>query len=271
MTARVTLALLTATLWLSVTTTAHAADQPGASPAAEEVAPAATAPAPDPSTATLSSDRPGFADSPTVIAPWRLAIETGLIVGTAGEELQVGLGSLLVRMGVTPWLEARLLAPGLTIDAGSSAVRATGAGLGTKIGLSLHDTVQLGLTTMLNLPVGDVSESVGLSNSLNLALSLSEALSLAITGVIGVAAPQDGGAATWNAGAAAALVLALDDTSVYVEGVLLGAEAEATTVGFGVGIARMFGDTFQLDLSLDSRRLDSRTDVTVGLGIATLL
>ena len=56
-----------------------------------------------------------------------------------------------------------------------------------------------------------------------------------------------------------------------VEGVLLGAEAEATTVGFGVGIARMFGDTFQLDLSLDSRRLNSRTDVTVGLGIATLL
>ena len=261
MNARVTLALLTAVAVMFVTGPADA--EPTA--ATSEQPPAIEAPA-DPAAATLSADRPGFADSPSVVAPWRLAVETGLSFGTDGEETQVGLGSMLVRMGVTPWLEARLLAPGLTIDAGASAVSATGAGLGTKIGLKLHDTVQLGLTTMLNLPVGDVSGSVGLSNSLNLGLTLSGTLTMALTCVIGVAAPQGGGGATWEAGGAAAFVAGLGDTSVYAEGVVLGAEDEATTLGFGVGVARMFGDTFQLETIIDPLALQD-LDLDLGLVI----
>ncbi|MDP6945917.1 MAG: hypothetical protein QF464_17335, partial [Myxococcota bacterium] len=160
-----------------------------------------------------------------------------------------------------------------TISPGASEASVTDAGLGFKVAFALHDRVQLGLTTMVGLPVGDLARGEGgpgLSNSLNLGVTLSERLSLAVTAVAGFAQLQSGGDLSWEAGGALGLVATFDETSLYAEGVLLTDQSAEATVGFGVGVARMFTDTLQFDLYFDYRLVPSGTHVLVGLGVASL-
>ncbi len=248
------------------------ADQQAHANPADASAPVDVAPAS--SDAVLSAARPGFGDTTSTVPPWRLALETGMTMGTEGAETNVEIGAILVRMGITPWLEARVLAPGLSVSAGASEAGATDAGLGLCVGFALHDRIGLGLTTMVGFPLSDLADGEGgpgLSSSLNLGVTLSDTLSLAVTAVVGFVQPQGGAGISWDAGGAVALAASFDDTSIYAEAVLLAAEGAEATPGFGVGVARMLTDTLQIDLHLDYRMPAAGTDVLVGLGVATLL
>ena len=204
------------------------------------------------------------------MAPWVLGFEFGLGLSAASDAVSLEQ-ALLVRMGITSWLEARVQVPGVLVSqhGGSSG---TDGGLGTKIGFDLFDGLGVALVTMLAIPVTDESAgSFGLSNGLNVGLALSDTVSVALTGVADITLPDEG-ELTWELGGAVGLVGSLgDDASVFLEGILVSDQSGATTPGFALGATRMLTDTMQFDLFFQYDALEAGTAVLVGTGLSFML
>ena len=222
----------------------------------------------------FSPDRPGFGDGTSVMAPWRFGFELGVSLDSSSEHVEFALPELLVRMGLTSWIEARVALPGMSMAQGSP-VSATDAGVGFKVGFELFEGLGVSLVTMFDIPVADESQDTfGLFNGLNVEIELSDAVGIAVTAVTTIRQPlgDAGGELGWEAGGALALIGNLgDDASVYLEGIGMTDDAGEGGVGFGIGATRMITDSLQVDLFFEYGVPDSGTTVLIGGGLSFML
>ena len=221
-------------------------------------------------TASFSSDRPGFGNVTSVMAPLRFGFEMGVSMESSMESVGFAVPNLLIRMGLASWLEARFALPSVRLSPDQDAT-STNAGVGIKIGFELFEGFAMSYVAMFDTPVVVNDQGAGLYNGLNLAYQLSDTWGLAATGTVTL---RDRGsdALGWEAGASLALSASLgDDASIYVETNGTTDETGEARYGFGVGTTRMLTDTMQFDLFLEYGLGESGTTVVVGSGVSFML
>src|SRR5687767_15904819 len=70
----------------------------------------------EPQEVTFAPDRPGFADSTATVPGGRAQVELGVRSSFEDDATSLNLPSILLRVGLTSFLEARITAPDLQVD-----------------------------------------------------------------------------------------------------------------------------------------------------------
>jgi len=138
----------------------------------------------------LTADRPGFGDGASVLAPRTLQAELGAAAANDDFGANGEIGQLLLRYGVTDFLEVRGGVGSIAVDA--PELEYTGTGVGAKVRLLRVPTSTLSVVTAWNLPTGSGAfESDIVSQTLNLAYdgALGQDLTLSINA--GTTLPYD--------------------------------------------------------------------------------
>jgi hypothetical protein len=147
----------------------------------------------------IVTDRPGNGNAASTVAPGRLNVESGFLVGWTDATDDVTTVSFPVglRLGLTPWLEARVLTSLVGIETvdGSTDVSATDTGLGVKLGLTSAEgwIPDLALMTDVFLPSG----AGGFTNDAvvpeaRAAVAWALPAGFGLFGNVGVDVPEDG-------------------------------------------------------------------------------
>jgi len=104
--------------------------------------------------AQISPDRPGFGDGSTLMNASRFQVETGYGFGMQEDRSTHSLGQLLLRYGLTDWLEARGGVGSYVVNETSVANGYSGTTLGAKASLVQGGPVSMGLIATTGLPTG---------------------------------------------------------------------------------------------------------------------
>lgn len=214
----------------------------------------------------LTADRPGFGDGASVLATRTLQAELGAAAanddfGTNGE-----VGQLLLRYGVTDFLELRGGVGSVAVDAPD--LEYTGTSVGAKVRLLRVPTSTLSAVTTWNLPTGSGAfESDIVSQTLNLAYdgALGRDLTLSINA--GTTLPYDDGAdPTYQF--IPTLSFAVDENvGAYVG--YAGFYTDGLNANFvEAGVTLLSALDTQLDLNTGLQIDDNRDAFFIGAGIA---
>jgi hypothetical protein len=225
---------------------------------------------------TFAADRPGFGDATTTAPVFRLALEAGVTQVTASTGLALDLPQLLLRFGLTDWLELRAQIPGLSLPIDQDGVPSgTDGGAGFKIAAALHERVGLSWVSTFGVPVAELARGESAfvwSSTLNLGVTLSDSFGLNVTAAAALRQPLHIADATlsWELGGALGVSGAFDMTGLYLEGIAVADQDGALRLAVGLGVTQMLSQTLQLDLSFDYDLPDFGSTIRVGLGVATL-
>ena len=223
---------------------------------------------------SFSSDRPGFGNATSVMAPLRFGFELGVDLDSSSDGIGFVVPNLLVRAGLTSWLEARFAVPSLRISPNDD-LRSTNAGVGIKVAFDLHEHLAMSYVSMLDTPVVISDQGAGFYNGVNLAWQVSDTFGLAATAMVTVRDTVDDNQAHllgWEAGGSLSLIANVsDDASLYVETNGVSDHDGVGQFGFGVGTTQMLTDTIQFDLFLSYSLGEAGTTVVIGSGTSFML
>jgi hypothetical protein len=230
----------------------------------------------------ISTDRPGFLFSPTLVPEGRLQVEAGLPLAFLDEEggTETDLFSLPVqlRYGLGPSVELRLGSPvynWLRADGGSDeqGFGDLEVGVKTPLGLPLGQDAAA-LLAGLRLPTGDHDfRADDPAPSLN-AMAAWTVSETALTGMLGLAytpIDHDDDALVGTVAGLASRALGSDWTG-SLEGVWLpGIENAPDTAYAGLLATKLLADELQLDLSVERGLTDDSSDWILGVGASFYL
>ena len=125
-----------------------------------------------PADAQISPDRPGFGDGSTAMTAGRLQVESGYGYGTSGGAASHSVGQVLLRYGLTDWLEARGGVGSYVVNETPVQDGYSGTTLGAKAALLEGGPLSAGLIATTGLPTGTGAYDGGQAwQDLTLALS----------------------------------------------------------------------------------------------------
>ena len=133
---------------------------------------------------SFSADRPGFADGTSVVPAFRLQTEAGVTGQFADGANAFSAPELLLRLGLTEWLEARLSAPTFNRVAPEHGKAVSGLGdfgLGVKVAHAFSDALTSSIVAGVSLPTGAdafTSDGVDPEVALNVAYDLNDRFSV---------------------------------------------------------------------------------------------
>jgi hypothetical protein len=104
--------------------------------------------------AQISPDRPGFGDGSTSMNAARFQVESGYGLGLQSGTASHSLGQLLLRYGLTDWLEARAGLGSYVLNGAPQTSGYNGTTLGAKASLLRDGPVSVGLQATTGLPTG---------------------------------------------------------------------------------------------------------------------
>ena len=225
---------------------------------------------------SFAADRPGYGDATTTVPPFRLALEAGATLLTSDGGLALEIPQLLLRYGLTGWLELRVQVPGLNLPIDRDGVPAgTDGGVGFKVAVAMHQRVGLSWVSTFGVPVADLArgeQAFLWSSSLNLGITLSDSFGMNATATAGLRQPFDvpDAALLWELGGALGVSGTFDTTGLYLEGIGVTDQDGAVRLALGLGLTQMLTPTLQLDLSFDYDLPEYGSAIRVGVGVATL-
>jgi len=112
-----------------------------------------TVPGPE-AQAQISPDRPGFGDGSSSVAVGRVQAETGYGFGSRADRTNHSVGQLLLRYGLTDWLEARGGVGSYVLNDAPLEDGYSGTTLGAKAALLEGGSLSAGLIATTGLPTG---------------------------------------------------------------------------------------------------------------------
>ncbi len=252
---------------LTLPALAHAEDAPADAPAA------ATAQAAAPAEVEFSADRPGYADGTAVVPVFRLQTEAGVTADLADHYKAYSLPDLLLRFGLTDWLEARLAVPTFNLikpETGKSLNGLGDLGVGVKAAHAFGEALTTSLVADVSLPTGGknfTSDGVDPEVELNVAYDATDRLSLGCNAKYAYATQPGEGEVS---GSLSLGVGVTDDLGTFVEGIGVKPASGDAVIAAGVGATYMVGPLTQLDLSFTTDVSGTGFDKTIGAGVAVL-
>ncbi len=218
----------------------------------------------------FSSDRPGYANSTSAAPVLRPIIETG--VGFTFDEDDpetLSAPNLLVRFGLSEWLELRLAIPSVV---GSFAPGPNGVGFGdTTIGLKVAASPTERFSTSL-VPSLSIATEGGVNTGRiewNWLVSLS---SVSIGGNLAAGTANLGGAPVVQGEASVALGISITDAvGVYGQFFMIWPRGLDPLPYVGAGFTAQVAARFQLDASIDVGLTDDTTRIIIGAGMTVLI
>ncbi|MGB0590217.1 MAG: transporter [Myxococcota bacterium] len=225
---------------------------------------------------SFAADRPGYGDATTTVPPFRLALEAGSALLTSDDGLALELPQLLLRYGLTGWLELRVQVPGLDLPVSRDGVPAgTDGGVGFKLAVAPHARVGLSFVSTFGVPVTALAEGeheLSWSGSLNAGVTLSDSFTLNATASAALTQPlsAEESSTLWEIGGAIGVSGAFDSSGLYLEGIAVADQDGALRLALGLGLTQMLTSRLQLDLSFDYDLPEFGSTIRVGVGVATL-
>lgn len=240
---------------------------PATTLAAEAETPAEATPEP-----AFAADRPGFADGTTVVPPLRIQTEGGVTGVFADGVRAYSVPDLLVRVGLTDWLEARLAAPTFNLVQADGADSLSGLGdlgLGVKLAHAFGEALSASLVAGVSLPTGGdefTSDGFDPEVELNVAYDASERLSLGANAKFGYATEPGEGE---TSGSLSLGIGITEDLGAFIEGIGVKPAGDFVAAA-GAGVTYMAGAATQLDVSFTMDLSGTYFDKTLGAGVAVL-
>lgn len=231
---------------------------------------------------SISTDRPGFLYSPTVVPRGRLQFEAGLptlnLVRESGDEFRSWSAPIAMRCGLTEQFELRASLPTWTrarFEDGSGVETDEGFGdteIGAKFAVSRAPASPLALQCSLHIPSGEDGFSTGeWGGSAYLLKGDDLGDSCFLQTMLGVTYSPVSGADDSTAGAVAALLShpIADRCSGYVEATAFpGLQHAAGQSYLGAALIWQPSSSLQFDLSADFGLDDDSADVIASLGMS---
>lgn len=220
--------------------------------------------------AVFTSDRPGYANSTSVAARLRATTEFGIDFGfnEDGPE-SLSFPSLLIRTGLTDWLELRVGAPSLfaTFTEADNDIFIGNTVVGFKIGKELTDSFALSLVPTITIPTSGGSTLAR--------LELNWSLSLGTFGLSGnlAAGSTDGGFGRTLTGEGSIIAsLQLSPTlGAFVQSFLIWTVDQDPRPFAGAGLYAMVHPRVQVDFTGDVGLTDDADDrLRIGVGTTVL-
>ncbi len=218
--------------------------------------------------AQISPDRPGMGEGTSVVAPKRLQLESGYGFVASDAATSHDFGQLLVRYGVSSWLEARAGVGSYVVHDAPVENGYSGTTLGGKVGLWQGERVNASALSTWGLPTGtgvyaesDAWQAVALAFDASVAGPVAVAASLGHTFAYGGESPaQTSFTATWGVEVNEAIGIGLGYAGFYEEGPNQNYLEGAATY--------LVNDDVQLDVNWAYRMGGDASEVHLGLGVA---
>lgn len=241
-----------------------------------------TAPQAGSGSTPISTDRPGFLFSPTVVPPHRLQVEAGLpslaLARDSGDETRSWSLPIAVRFGLSETVELRASLPTWTdvrAESGSYVERTDGLGdaeVGAKFALPPLASGPLALLASLRLPTGEEALTAsGLGGSLHLLAGRDLGQGYWLQGMLAISHVPVDGEDDQTSGAIAALTSrpVSERTSAYLEVAALPGLRHASGQAYvGGGLTFVPLHRLQLDVSADIGLDEDAVDLLIGLGVS---
>jgi hypothetical protein len=213
----------------------------------------------------ITADRPGFGDGASVLAPRTVQIGAGAVAATDDFGANGEIGQVLLRVGVTEFLEVRGGVGSAAIDAPD--LEYTGTSLGAKLRLVQQPTSTVSLVSSWSLPTGSgafTSDVVAQTLKLAVDGALGEDLTLSVNG--GATVPYDDGDPVYQL--IPTLTIAVNETvGAYVG--YAGFYADGPNANFvETGVTLLSSLDTQLDLNTGLQIDDNGDAFFIGAGIA---
>ncbi len=225
----------------------------------------------------LVGDRPDFTESAQAVAPGRVQIEAGATLETNDLSDTWSVGEILVRYGLKPGTEFRVVLPSLIdIDFEHGGFEdfsgADNAALGLKQELATGNgsSPQVAVLTHVTLPTGD-EDVVAADTAWDLVLAvewtLTENLGLGVNLGGELVFADDTESQQW---ASAAFGLGVTDRlGAYVEGYVFTEELDEFTSAMDLGATYLVTADLQLDVRVGFGLGDVNDEVFYGAGVVT--
>jgi len=225
----------------------------------------------------LVGDRPDFTESALAVAPGRVQIEAGATLETNDLSDTWSVGEILVRYGLKPGTEFRLVLPSLIDidfeDGGFEDFRgADNAALGLKQELATGDgsSPQVAVLTHVTLPTGD-EDVVAADTAWDLVLAaeweLHERIGLGMNLGGELVFNEDTESQQW---VSAAIGLGVTDRlGAFVEGYVFTEELDEFTSAMDLGATYLVTEDLQLDVRVGFGLGDNEDQLYYGAGLVT--
>lgn len=216
----------------------------------------------------FNPDRPGFADSTGVAPKGHVITEGGATFFAPAKQERVTVPDLLVRMGLTERLEARLLLPTYnraTFDSSDTVTGFGDAGIGAKFAFEAGP-MAFGLVGTLTLPTGSDNYTADTVNGvlgLNFGTPLNDRMSLG--GVVGVDLTKNGDDRVLGTFGSLSVGLGFDSAGLYVEAVAVRPDGGPVSKSANLGGTYALSASAQIDASFTLGLEDeSHSGINVG-------
>lgn len=214
----------------------------------------------------IVSDRPDFTESPVVVPPGFVQLETGMTHQREDGSGILSVGEALLRIPLSHRLEARLGLPTLVVN-GSN--RITDSSIGAKVELPAGPgDFEFGLIGTVSLPTGQspLSSEVVIP-SLILAAGGPLSQSIGLGAQIAAALPERADSRVLASGATIVLSTPLGDrTGAFAELAAESVEFENVQILSHVGLTYSLDPHRQLDVHVGSALTDDAPDLFIGVG-----
>jgi hypothetical protein len=227
----------------------------------------------------LVTDRPDFTESGLVVGRSVLQLESGATYAESGDEEATSLGELLLRYGITPDVELRLITltyAWVDTPSGSDSGFVDSA-IGAKIQLTRADRggflgrTDSALIVSTSFPSGN-SEFRSSAWQPSAVLALGWDLSSRFSAGVNLGYSRPRGVERFNSGWASGVIGVgiTESTSVFLEFFGFNREAEdgPCTLNFQAGVAHLMSPDLQLDARVARRVIDDGVDFLFGLGVS---
>ncbi len=202
---------------------------------------------------TIITDRPDQTESSSTVEKGSLQIESGMLVGFSEETRQLLVPSTLFRLGLTDWLELRVLNQFENVKNEASGEKVSGISdleLGTKIQIFRKEDVnaEVAFLSHLIIPTGSkllTNDKFGTINKLSISHEISKHLGIGYN--VGYNYFGEGkGDLTYSLALGIGIT---EKVSVYLEPYGDLAEFEDHIANVDAGLTYLLRDNFQLDFS----------------------
>jgi len=218
-------------------------------------------------TAPLVSDRPDFTESPVVVPAGTIQLEMGVTHERARSIETTSIGEGLLRLSLTPRIEARLGLPSLQAN-GSSKL--TDTSIGAKLELpSGRGAYRFGVIGTASLPTGQTPLSADtVVPSVIIATGGPLAGATSLGAQVMVSLPERAGSRVVASGATVVVAAPVrDGIGVFAELAGESMEFEDLSLVTHTGITYALDANLQLDIHIGSAVTDDAPDVFIGFGL----
>jgi hypothetical protein len=229
-------------------------------------------------TTTISADRPGFADAASTVPQGHVQIELGARADFDDAGPQLTAPSILVRVGLSSFVEARVSAPDVLVQfpkgGGDSDAAITDLVVGLKVAGKVGDVFAISLVPFASFPTGTrggTSTGVGGGAGINFELTPTDALQIGWNVISEFEAEPETSGRIFNFGAGLSAGYQFGALGAFVESYIQYTETEKVQPSVAGGLTYLLTNHVQLDLSGGTGLSDDAEPPYVIAGAAFLL